>query len=50
MHVVQEAEPLALLLQAPKTVALATRLWLLACRLKVMASIHLLPWKSLGPS
>ena len=50
LPVVQEAVPLAPLLQVPMTVALATPLWFTPCTVMVTVAVHWLPWRILIPS
>ena len=50
LPVIQEAVPLAPLLQVPLTVALATGVWFPLCTLMVTLAVHWLPWRLLAPS
>ena len=50
LPVVQEAVPLAPLLQVPVTVALDTGLWFTSCTVMVTVAVHWLPWWILVPS
>src|SRR6185295_19247820 len=50
LPVVQEAVPVAPLLQLPVTVALASGLWLASCTVIVTLAVHLVPCLVLAPS